>query len=135
MLVSNLGSLWTNRGESNVEVARLADRHAHAFPDGAKLQSRGGCEPSPLCSCVSRLPGRMRYPGGIRDARAGRSVFPLCDRGISGPVWPGSQPTLAQAAAHGDFQAASACPGQMRSEEHTSELQSLMRISYAVFCL
>src|SRR3546814_1479432 len=32
------------------------------------------------------------------------------------------------------------CPGrvgyaQSRSEEHTSELQSLMRISYAVFCL
>src|SRR3546814_6316376 len=26
-------------------------------------------------------------------------------------------------------------PGVMRSEEHTSELQSLMRISYAVFCL
>src|SRR3546814_5324163 len=25
--------------------------------------------------------------------------------------------------------------GSMRSEEHTSELQSLMRISYAVFCL
>src|SRR3546814_7602333 len=27
------------------------------------------------------------------------------------------------------------CDGEMRSEEHTSELQSLMRISYAVFCL
>src|SRR3546814_4509602 len=26
-------------------------------------------------------------------------------------------------------------PGGGRSEEHTSELQSLMRISYAVFCL
>src|SRR3546814_9376481 len=26
-------------------------------------------------------------------------------------------------------------PGAERSEEHTSELQSLMRISYAVFCL
>src|SRR3546814_1737334 len=26
-------------------------------------------------------------------------------------------------------------PAMMRSEEHTSELQSLMRISYAVFCL
>src|SRR3546814_6579852 len=26
-------------------------------------------------------------------------------------------------------------PGPNRSEEHTSELQSLMRISYAVFCL
>src|SRR3546814_5467003 len=25
--------------------------------------------------------------------------------------------------------------GNLRSEEHTSELQSLMRISYAVFCL
>src|SRR3546814_11527939 len=33
--------------------------------------------------------------------------------------------------------AASAGPGRSRrrSEEHTSELQSLMRISYAVFCL
>src|SRR3546814_2884454 len=28
-----------------------------------------------------------------------------------------------------------AAPGAERSEEHTSELQSLMRISYAVFCL
>src|SRR3546814_9182716 len=27
------------------------------------------------------------------------------------------------------------CSSQARSEEHTSELQSLMRISYAVFCL
>src|SRR3546814_1220613 len=26
-------------------------------------------------------------------------------------------------------------PGLVRSEEHTSELQSLMRISYAVFCM
>src|SRR3546814_9016588 len=28
-----------------------------------------------------------------------------------------------------------ACDVRLRSEEHTSELQSLMRISYAVFCL
>src|SRR3546814_4550993 len=28
-----------------------------------------------------------------------------------------------------------AVPVEVRSEEHTSELQSLMRISYAVFCL
>src|SRR3546814_7611778 len=27
------------------------------------------------------------------------------------------------------------CSAGIRSEEHTSELQSLMRISYAVFCL
>src|SRR3546814_5977306 len=31
--------------------------------------------------------------------------------------------------------AAGMCPIDRRSEEHTSELQSLMRISYAVFCL
>src|SRR3546814_1312090 len=31
--------------------------------------------------------------------------------------------------------APTACAARRRSEEHTSELQSLMRISYAVFCL
>src|SRR3546814_7616931 len=30
---------------------------------------------------------------------------------------------------------ATQCPQAVRSEEHTSELQSLMRNSYAVFCL
>src|SRR3546814_2410627 len=33
------------------------------------------------------------------------------------------------------YQYASSGNGTLRSEEHTSELQSLMRISYAVFCL
>src|SRR3546814_7142596 len=32
-------------------------------------------------------------------------------------------------------EAATVASAYMRSEEHTSELQSLMRISYAVFCL
>src|SRR3546814_4158204 len=32
-------------------------------------------------------------------------------------------------------QQVAAAGGDLRSEEHTSELQSLMRISYAVFCL
>src|SRR3546814_5226850 len=40
--------------------------------------------------------------------------------------------TPAQLAAHVVRQAE---PCRDRSEEHTSELQSLMRISYAVFCL
>src|SRR3546814_1851791 len=34
-----------------------------------------------------------------------------------------------------DMAGAAAVASVMRSEEHTSELQSLMRISYAVFCL
>src|SRR3546814_2878156 len=33
------------------------------------------------------------------------------------------------------YVASSNCRKSARSEEHTSELQSLMRISYAVFCL
>src|SRR3546814_10591376 len=40
---------------------------------------------------------------------------------------------LAQAAA--STVVAVSCNPATRSEEHTSELQSLMRISYAVFCL
>src|SRR3546814_10066863 len=39
-------------------------------------------------------------------------------------------PTTVRAVTHLDVDAAA-----VRSEEHTSELQSLMRISYAVFCL
>src|SRR3546814_2621954 len=35
----------------------------------------------------------------------------------------------------GEASGGAANPGAPRSEEHTSELQSLMRISYAVFCL
>src|SRR3546814_15401764 len=44
---------------------------------------------------------------------------PIFLRGRKAP--PGARPRL--------------CPCPVRSEEHTSELQSLMRISYAVFCL
>src|SRR3546814_6624931 len=36
---------------------------------------------------------------------------------------------------HGVIRAQETVLGVIRSEEHTSELQSLMRISYAVFCL
>src|SRR3546814_2561650 len=35
----------------------------------------------------------------------------------------------------GTLRRSAAARGNCRSEEHTSELQSLMRISYAVFCL
>src|SRR3546814_1612216 len=48
---------------------------------------------------------------------------------------------LVQTGARGDAEALARAaadavpPPALRSEEHTSELQSLMRISYAVFCL
>src|SRR3546814_6159006 len=45
--------------------------------------------------------------------------------------------TFAQMITHQSCGGTNLCPGDLvgRSEEHTSELQSLMRISYAVFCL
>src|SRR3546814_3175367 len=43
--------------------------------------------------------------------------------------------TLSGQQQHAALAAAQAAATEARSEEHTSELQSLMRISYAVFCL
>src|SRR3546814_3623831 len=43
-------------------------------------------------------------------------------------------PVMTTTRISGSFSASSSAV-PMRSEEHTSELQSLMRISYAVFCL
>src|SRR3546814_6390742 len=48
---------------------------------------------------------------------------------------PGPSPRAVVAAAAGVVAGAARGAGAARSEEHTSELQSLMRISYAVFCL
>src|SRR3546814_4572693 len=84
-------------------------------------------------------PRYTRRPAGARgprqaDARSGGVFLPprLDDR-------PGKAPRSSALAARGaDIgragrdRAMVSCP---RSEEHTSELQSLMRSSYAVFCL
>src|SRR3546814_2821757 len=51
---------------------------------------------------------------------------------VGRPASSSAVPTLHHSAAREDC--AQDTP-QSRSEEHTSELQSLMRISYAVFCL
>src|SRR3546814_3973194 len=50
---------------------------------------------------------------------------------LSGPG--SARRTVSDGSAHHRVLHVQACTG--RSEEHTSELQSLMRISYAVFCL
>src|SRR3546814_9988418 len=55
-------------------------------------------------------------PAGLR---AGRRLRAGCYAGAGGGMPGGTRPGAAR----------------RRSEEHTSELQSLMRISYAVFCL
>src|SRR3546814_10128447 len=47
---------------------------------------------------------------------------------------PGTMATVAPPQTPADASAAAPAPGTTRSEEHKSELQSLMRIPYAVFC-
>src|SRR3546814_8228985 len=76
---------------------------------------------------------RHLAPGGIRERGEGVSVLPprrrsrrRHRRGAEGqPAPPLVRPVPR----------VQACRLPGRSEEHTSELQSLMRISYAVFCL
>src|SRR3546814_4184177 len=70
--------------------------------------------------------------GGDRSREPGRTG-PHHGDAVAGPGWRQHQGGLA-AGARVD-QAGGVLVREDRSEEHTSELQSLMRISYAVFCL
>src|SRR3546814_8235754 len=73
------------------------------------LSASGGGRTTPLCETASHRPKR-------RGTQASNSFF-----GTTGLATAGCR--------------VKAIPEAPRSEEHTSELQSLMRISYAVFCL
>src|SRR3546814_2983579 len=93
-------------------------------------------------------PARCRPAGGLEVDHAKGDVAQrpseLVETALRLPL---GRPTLDRSgldgAAHvpdarrGHRQTGSAAPHRlgMRSEEHTSELQSLMRLSYAVFCL
>src|SRR3546814_10493658 len=73
--------------------------------------------------------------GGDRRGRCSRCRRQ--DRDDSGP-WPGDSAGERRGECRNAWTAAARLKfpsGRRRSEEHTSELQSLMRISYAVFCL
>src|SRR3546814_2543274 len=76
--------------------------------------------------CSSDLPTRhLRRCGRVRPPRSGRvRSVARRSRPTTGLEWPGVGPPPP-----------AVCRTARRSEEHTSELQSLMRISYAVFCL
>src|SRR3546814_9835903 len=55
-------------------------------------------------------------------------------RGVRGAGFFGAAPPASSASSRA-LSASASSRAAARSEEHTSELQSLMRISYAVFCL
>src|SRR3546814_7340021 len=87
-------------------------------------------------------PSQNRYQGCAHEPhRRGRRICrTVPDRPESGcgkylplkPEYECEQTACCPCALHSQ---SSALPAPPRSEEHTSELQSLMRISYAVFCL
>src|SRR3546814_6694471 len=56
------------------------------------------------------------------------ATFPRAERGVSGEQHALAEPDVRPLAEARERR-------YQRSEEHTSELQSIMRISYAVFCL
>src|SRR3546814_7959750 len=105
----------------------------HSFPtlrsSDLAMQGPGGVGSESPVRCEGRQacgPLRMRCPGPLAlRCAAWRAVSPLHSGMQRRSVVP---PALRQQA----FRPAWL---RCRSEEHTSELQSLMRISYAVFCL
>src|SRR3546814_5258453 len=94
--------------------------------------------------CINALYNNMRFflffsmiRRPPRSTRAD-TLFPCTTLFRSATRW--SMPASATAHRHGKWRCSPAtCSTRIiwrtRSEEHTSELQSLMRISYAVFCL
>src|SRR3546814_8926239 len=91
-----------------------------------------------LCSRLRRtmpMPHDMRRSPAIGSGRRVNEKFAPCRawrKWLSVDIaW------KVQRASHDPFGDGAECDllGVARSEEHTSELQSLMRISYAVFCL
>src|SRR3546814_4787604 len=91
---------------------------------------------SDVCVPLSRLAECIRESKADLDASGlqGVIVGHVGDGNfhIGYVVDPNDRDEIARAIAHNDRMVLRAIA---RSEEHTSELQSLMRISYAVFCL
>src|SRR3546814_3296618 len=80
-----------------------------------------------LCRSV----GRARHVGIVERQERGQERHHHDER--DDPETRSRQSVVHEEAPGG--RAPDAARGRRRSEEHTSELQSLMRISYAVFCL
>src|SRR3546814_5175698 len=79
------------------------------------------------------FPYTTLFRSGVGAGIVGRGVFR--DRGPVGGVGSGEGGHPGPGGGEPHRRPAGSGGGVDRSEEHTSELQSLMRISYAVFCL
>src|SRR3546814_6273747 len=111
----------------------MADSRVHAAASSARDSLRGAT-PS-TASAIARMwsgvvpqqpPTKLSRPDSANS-------FSVAD--ISSGVSSYSAKALGRPALGWALTWPSAIRDSVRSEEHTSELQSLMRISYAVFCL
>src|SRR3546814_2760200 len=103
--VGRLAQLGLEGGRGQVRADVRQEREHHEDAD-QQLEATGALQPLRQRQCS--LAGRRRLPGlALAPRHAGEGTCP-------GPTVPATG---------------------LRSEEHTSELQSLMRLSYAVFCL
>src|SRR3546814_1027149 len=86
-----------------------------------------------LFARIGVRPGRYEQRGQQRETLRLLLLARIAARQRPGRV--GARLQLSQFLAHGAERGLAVAGHDARSEEHTSELQSLMRISYAVFCL
>src|SRR3546814_6863892 len=118
--------------EKTADELRISDGSADVWSsdlspaarDRPRNAPRGGTRGARACS-APRCRRRLPYPCRVSSCpwRHCRSL----PRDLARPARRDPQPGS-------ECRPSSAAPSS-RSEEHTSELQSLMRISYAVFCL
>src|SRR3546814_1751886 len=102
------------------EALREIDAGVIANPDGFRTQIAEPCVPAVLRGACRDWPARRAG----EDATAALFAYlRRFDSGATGQAFVGAR-GIGGRYHYGE-----------RSEEHTSELQSLMRISYAVFCL
>src|SRR3546814_5857817 len=83
----------------------------------------------PACSARSMPPSRLER--SVRPARCIQKIIHVTMPTATSD----SPPPISSWASKVSEYVPKVSTAPMRSEEHTSELQSLMRISYAVFCL
>src|SRR3546814_9642354 len=111
-----------------MEQPDLHDLSADAVPDrpAADLSRRDRSPDGRAGSADDASRYATAEPGSYRRSGAGA---------LSGPGHPVHVVGSERTSAHDLRRHEQILAGATRSEEHTSELQSLMRISYAVFCL
>src|SRR3546814_6155072 len=144
-------------------ASRSCTRNAPVQGTHTAVGTHGGCPP--LRGYAPGTANRSRYGSATYGSKALAGTSATCTPSEYGPTWyggntkrsavmrpaasstgsnwlklPASAPEPSSIILSPDLsisasRAGSISSASMRSEEHTSELQSLMRISYAVFCL